>query len=266
MTHETSASTSPQIRILHLYDQYLNIYADRGNIRVLQQRCAWRGIGCKVSGLAPGQSFEAGEFDLLYVGGGQDRDQRMIAQHLVDDCADSITRSIQDGAALLAVCGGYQLLGHSYRDSTGELQPGIGLFDLTTEAGEARLIGNVEIEADLPSIGTHLSAQTIRIAGFENHAGRTCLHHDAVPLGRVIRGHGNNGTSSEEGCRLGHALGTYLHGPLLPRNPELADWLITAALHHHGGDDAAAWIQREIPDLVDSTAHRARAILASRPQ
>ncbi len=265
MTERRTSSGLEQIRILHLYDEYLNIYADRGNIMVLQQRCAWREIACHVTGLAPGETFTAGDYDLIYVGGGQDRDQRMIAQRMVDDCGNSIVDSVESGAALLAVCGGYQLLGHSYRDTSGEFQPGVGLFDLVTEAGAGRLIGNVEIEVSLPDIGSAMDAHTVRVAGFENHAGRTSLRDGAEPLGRVVRGNGNDGISGYEGCRRLRALGTYLHGPLLPRNPELADWLIAAALHHAGGNEAAALINRPVPELVDSTAVRARTILASRP-
>ena len=143
MTERRTSSGLEQIRILHLYDEYLNIYADRGNIMVLQQRCAWRDIACHVTGLAPGETFTAGDYDLIYVGGGQDRDQRMIAQRMVDDCGNSIVDSVESGAALLAVCGGYQLLGHSYRDTSGEFQPGAGLFDLVTEAGASRYLISV---------------------------------------------------------------------------------------------------------------------------
>jgi CobQ-like glutamine amidotransferase family enzyme len=252
-----------RIRVLHLYDDYLNIYADRGNIMVLKQRCAWRGITCEVHGLAPGEQFDPATYDLIYVGGGQDRDQRMIATRMAEDCTDALHTAVDQGVALLAVCGGYQLLGAHYLDTSGTSQPGVGVFDLTTEAGSSRLIGNVLIRADLPAVGSFVPG-SVRIAGFENHAGRTILGTSAVPLGRVERGHGNDGQSGWEGCIRNAAVGTYLHGPLLPRNSELADWLIAAALRHAGGDAAVEALHQPIPEGVDVFASHARDVLASR--
>ncbi|MCW2926401.1 MAG: glutamine amidotransferase, cobB/cobQ-like protein [Thermoleophilia bacterium] len=254
-----SAGARPRIRVLHLYDQYLNIYADRGNIEVLRRRGAWRGIDVEVQGLAPGETFTTGEHDLIYVGGGQDRDQQMIAERMSEDLGDSIKEAVLEGTALLAVCGGYQLLGSSYLDTTGVLQPGVGLFDLATEAGEDRLIGNVAITAELPAIGAR-AGTTTTIAGFENHAGRTRLGESARPLGAVVHGAGNDGESGFEGCRLHHAIGTYLHGPLLPRNPDLADWLLAAALAHAHGIDAATLIDQvgSVPAPVAVLEQRAR--------
>lgn len=242
-----STSERPRIRVLHLYDEYLNIYADRGNIQVLCQRGRWRGIDVEVTGLAPGDRFEPGAWDLIYVGGGQDRDQAMIAQHMCDDIGSELIAAVQEGAALLAVCGGYQLLGSHYDDTSGRRQPGIDLFDLHTSAGTDRLIGNIAIEADLPAIGARPGMRVV-LAGFENHAGRTSLGELARPLGRVLHGHGNDGRSGFEGCRRQHAIGTYLHGPLLPRNPALADWLLAAALAHGYGIEAASLI--DAPDTI----------------
>jgi CobQ-like glutamine amidotransferase family enzyme len=241
------AAARLRVRLLHLYDRYLNIYADRGNIDVLRMRAAWRGIDLVVQGLAPGERFEPGDHDLLYVGGGQDRDQQMIAERMSQDNGAAIRASVEEGTALLAVCGGYQLLGSHYDDTTGTRQPGVGLFDLSTAAGDTRLIGNVAISAELPAIGDR-AAFDVTIAGFENHAGRTTLGATARPLGTVLHGNGNDGESGLEGCRLQHAVGTYLHGPLLPRNPELADWLLAAALSHAHGADAAALL--DAPDTV----------------
>jgi CobQ-like glutamine amidotransferase family enzyme len=264
-THESSpvsAGSRPRVRLLHLYDRYLNIYADRGNIQVLRTRAAWRGIDVDVRGLEPGERFEPGDFDLLYVGGGQDRDQQMIAEHMATDNGAAIRAAVEEGTALLAVCGGYQLLGSGYRDTTGAHQPGVGLFDLATEAGETRLVGNVAIRAELPAIGARAGA-TVTIAGFENHAGRTTLGSTARALGTVLNGSGNDGASGLEGCRLHHAIGTYLHGPLLPRNPELADWLLAAALAHAHGIDAATLV--DAPDSVPGpvVALERRALAAS---
>jgi CobQ-like glutamine amidotransferase family enzyme len=233
------------IRILHLYDAFLNIYADRGNILVLQQRCAWRDLGCEVVGLAPGETFDPADVDLIYVGGGQDRDQAMIAERMCADLAEPIAAAVDDGTALLAVCGGYQLLGRRYVDTTGAELPGTGLFDLETIAGDTRCIGNASVEAALPSLGTE-PEQTTVVHGFENHAGRTQLDQAATPWARVIAGYGNDGTGSTEGCVRNRAIGTYLHGPLLPRNPELADWLIRAALASRYGDGDTA-----IEPLID---------------
>lgn len=215
-----------RITVAHLYPGQLNIYADRGNIAVLEARAAWRDI--HVAYVAVGRGDPLPETaDLLYIGGGQDREQAMIAPDLASR-ASSIRAAAADGAALLAVCGGYQLLGRFYRDSTGEELKGVGLFPLHTAAGERRMIGDVLLDcADVDGVAHS-------IAGFENHAGRTHLDDPATALGRVVYGFGNNGEDGLEGCRVGNAVGTYLHGPLLPRNPWLADWLLARALEHAG--------------------------------
>ncbi len=253
-----SPGERPCVRVLHLYDRYLNIYADRGNIQVLTTRGAWRGIDVDVRGLEPGETFEPGEHDLIYVGGGQDRDQQMIAERMSEDLGPAIRASVEEGTALLAVCGGYQLLGSHYLDTTGVHQPGVGLFDLSTSAGDERLIGNVAIDAELPAIGER-AGRSVTVAGFENHAGRTSLGATARAFGKVLHGNGNDGASGFEGCRLHHAIGTYLHGPLLPRNPQLADWLLAAALAHAHGTDAALLVDRPdtIPPAVAELERRA---------
>lgn len=260
-----SPGSRPRVRILHLYDRYLNIYADRGNIQVLRARAAWRGIDLEVQGLEPGETFEPGEYDLLYVGGGQDRDQAMIAERMSIDLGAAIKAAVEEGTAVLAVCGGYQLLGSHYLDTNGVHQPGVGLFDLSTTAGHDRLIGNVAIEAELPAIGSR-PAVPAAITGFENHAGRTTLGSSARALGRVVHGNGNDGASGLEGCRLHHAIGTYLHGPLLPRNPELADWLLAAGLCHAHGAEAATLVDAEasVPRQVRNLEQLARTAAVGR--
>jgi len=260
-----SAGDRPRVRVLHIYDRYLNIYADRGNMLLLKQRGAWRGIDVVVDGLEPGETFESGDYDLLYVGGGQDRDQQMIAERMSEDLGPAIRAAAEEGTAVLAVCGGYQLLGRSYLDTTGVLQPGVGLFDLVTEAGDTRLIGNVAITAELPAIGGR-PALTTTVSGFENHAGRTKLGDDVRAFGKVIHGAGNDGSSGEEGARLHHAIGTYLHGPLLPRNPELADWLLAAGLAHAHGTEAATLIDVDgsIPTGVRTLEAEARTASVGR--
>lgn len=214
-----------KITVGHLYPEYLNIYADRGNIAVLARRAALRGHELAVEPIGLGERVQPGTYDLLYIGGGQDREQTLIAPDLAARGPD-IREAVAAGAALLAVCGGYQLLGRGYRGRDGSFMPGAGLFGLETDAGATRMIGDVLVECELDP-----GARTT-VAGFENHAGRTILDSDATPFGRVVYGFGNDGESGVEGCRLGRAIGTYLHGPLLPRNPWLADWLLAQALAH----------------------------------
>ncbi|HEX3240680.1 MAG TPA: glutamine amidotransferase [Solirubrobacterales bacterium] len=218
-----------ELRVLGLYPDQMNIYADRGNIIFLRRRCEWRGIGFSYAAAGPGDSFDPGAHDLLYVGGGQDRDQRAVARDMASTKRDALAAAVEDGAALLAVCGGYQLLGHSYQLGEERL-PGLGLADLETvrESGP-RLIGNVAIEVELDADG----ARTL--AGFENHGGRTYLGPDARPLGRVLSGFGNNGKDGLEGVVRANMIGTYLHGPLLPKNAWLADRLIALALARRYG-------------------------------
>ncbi|MEA2445651.1 MAG: hypothetical protein QOJ12_2943 [Thermoleophilales bacterium] len=212
-----------KLRVLSLYPELMNIYADRGNIAVLRARCEWRGIDFEHSGVTLGDRLDPDAADLFYIGGGQDRDQVAVADDMASTKRDALHAAADRDAVVLAVCGGYQLLGESYQMGD-DVLPGVGLVDLKTvrEPGE-RLIGNCAIEADL---GT--GPRTI--AGFENHGGRTYLGPSAEPLGRVLRGHGNNGKDGLEGVRRGNVIGTYLHGPLLPKNVWLADRLIELAL------------------------------------
>jgi len=242
-----------KIVVGHLYPDYLNIYADRGNIAVLARRAAWRGHELDVRTVSVAEPVRPGEHDLLYVGGGQDREQALVAEDLAAK-AEGVREAVAAGAALLAVCGGYQLLGRSYRDVHGVDLPGIGLFPLETVAGETRMIGDVLLECELePGVSRTL-------AGFENHAGRTRLDPGAEPLGRVVAGFGNDGESGWEGCRLGRAVGTYLHGPLLPRNPWFADWLLAQALAHRLGEPP------EFTPLGDDLEQQAHEVSARRAQ
>lgn len=235
-----------KIRVAHLYPDYLNIYADRGNIAVLERRAALRGHRLEVTAVGPGDPLEPSACDLVYVGGGQDREQALVAPDLARR-SDELRRAVETGTALLAVCGGYQLLGRGYRGRDGSFLPGAGLFPLETVAGERRLIGDVLLEVELDGRPT-------TVAGFENHAGRTLLDPGATPLGRVLAGHGNDGSSGFEGCRVAAAIGTYLHGPLLPRNPALADWLLARALEHAGGDGSLEPLGDELERLAHSVA------------
>ncbi len=229
------------LRVGALYPDLLNIYADRGNLLLLERRCGWRGIGFELRGIGLGEPLDPDAHDLLYIGGGQDRDQALCARDMVDTKRDALHAAAERGAVVFAVCGGYQLLGHGYA-MDGERLPGVGLVDLETVREEGpRLIGNVAIELDDGTV----------LAGFENHGGRTRLGPGAKPLGRVLKGHGNDGRSGYEGVRggaHGTVIGTYLHGPLLPKNAHFADWLISTAL----GIDLAP-----LDDALEAAAHAA---------
>jgi lipid II isoglutaminyl synthase (glutamine-hydrolysing) len=240
------------LRLLALYPEQMNIYADRGNILFLQRRCEWRGIPFEYAAAGPGGGFDPSKHDLIYIGGGQDRDQILVAEDMLETKREAISAAVDDGAALLAVCGGYQLLGHRYQLGDQSIA-GLGVADLETvrEAGP-RLIGNVSIEVDLGE-GPQV------LAGFENHGGRTHLGPGAEPLGRVLHGHGNNGRDGHEGVKRRNMIGTYLHGPLLPKNASLADRLIALAIGRRTGSEP------ELEPLADEleTASHASALRAA---
>ena len=241
-----------RITVGHLYPDYLNIYADRGNIAVLASRAAARGHELAVRAIGMRDAVAVGEIDLFYVGGGQDREQELIAPALAA-LGPALREAVERGAAALAVCGGYQLFGRFYRDQSGDELPGVGLLPLHTVAGERRMIGDVLLECELEPGEQHT------LAGFENHAGRTVLEDGAQPLGRILAGFGNDGESGYEGCRVGRVLGTYLHGPLLPRNPWLADWLLAQALAHRTGGEPP-----QLEPLQDDLEADAHAVSAER--
>jgi CobQ-like glutamine amidotransferase family enzyme len=232
-----------ELRVCSLYPDLMNIYADRGNILMLQRRCAWRGLGFRLDAAGLGDDVDPDAHDLFYIGGGQDRDQALCARDLATVKRDALHAAAGADKVILAVCGGYQLLGHSYEMGDEEL-PGVGLVDLRTVRDPGpRLIGNVAIEVDLDERG----APAV-LAGFENHGGRTFLGDGERPLGRVLNGHGNNGSDGREGVRRNNVIGTYLHGPLLPKNAHFADWLIARAL----GLDTL----EPLDDRLESEAHR----------
>jgi CobQ-like glutamine amidotransferase family enzyme len=238
-----------KIVVGHLYPDYLNIYADRGNIAVLAQRALWRGHALEVVSIGVGDRVGAGAVDLYYVGGGQDREQALIAPDMAAK-GPELAEAVGGGATVLAVCGGYQLLGRFYRERDGTELPGAGVLPIETIYGERRMIGDVLLDCAW-------AGRTL--AGFENHGGRTHLDEGAEPLGRVLAGFGNDGTSGFEGCRAGRVVGTYLHGPLLPRNPWFADWVLAQALAHRGGEPQAL---APIPDALEEQAHAVSAARA----
>ena len=241
--------TAPVLRVAHLYPRLMNIYGDRGNVMCLRHRCDARGIGFEVTELSIGDRFDAAVYDLVFAGGAQDREQRSVADDLLATKAAALREAVEDGVALLAVCGAYQLFGRYYRDGTGAELPGAAIFDLHTEHpgdGAKRCIGNIVIDWR-----TLHGAETV--VGFENHGGRTRLGPNVQPLGRVRSGHGNNGEDGLEGAVYRNAIGTYIHGSLLPKNPALADHILMLALRRRHADVELA----PIDDRAELRAHAA---------
>jgi lipid II isoglutaminyl synthase (glutamine-hydrolysing) len=243
---------APILRVCSLYPELMNIYADRGNLLLLRQRCAWRGIDFRLDAVSLGDRLDPAAHDMYYLGGGQDRDQRLCARDLVETKRDALHAAAARGAVIFAVCGGYQLLGDHY-DLADERLPGIGLVSARTvrEPGP-RLIGNAAIEVEL-------AGRRQVLAGFENHGGRTYLGEGQRPLGRVLRGHGNNGRDGAEGARAGSVIGTYLHGPLLPKNAWFADWLVATALRLEGLPS----LDDELERAAHASARRAAGLAAA---
>ena len=243
------------LRVAHLYPRLMNIYGDRGNVMCLRHRCEARGIGFELTELSIDDALDPAAYDLVFAGGAQDREQRVVAADLLATKAGPLREAVENDVAVLAVCGAYQLFGRFYRESTGEELPGAGIFDLHTEhPGESakRCIGNIIAEWS-PSGGPPAGGATQTIAGFENHGGRTRLGAGATPLARVRHGYGNNGEDGYEGCVYRNAIGTYIHGSLLPKNPALADHIITLALRRRHGDVPLA----AIDDRAEQRAHAA---------
>lgn len=209
-----------KLKIAHLYPDLLNLYGDSGNILCLRKRCEWRQIDCEVTPLTAGNDFTFDDFDIVFIGGGQDREQSLVLKDLSVKKRDSLHNAVQSGTVVLAICGGYQLLGKSYETSSGECLEFTGILDLYTVSGSKRLIGNYEFK----------TAEKLRIIGFENHSGRTHLGSGVVPLGKIIKGFGNNAADKTEGARYKNTFCTYCHGPMLPKNPDFADMLIKSAL------------------------------------
>jgi len=209
-----------EINIYHMYPDLLNLYGDIGNVTCLKKRCEWRGIDVNVVDFSLSNERNINEADIFFMGGGSDRGQSIVYSHFLK-YKKGVSNAIEDGSVFLAICGGYQLLGESYIDAEGLEIPGLGVFDYTTESEEGRLIGNVIIE-------NKLGLEPKTIVGFENHGGRT--YHDYDTLGSVMVGNGNNGKDGLEGMIYKNCIGTYLHGPILPKNPHLADHIILSAL------------------------------------
>jgi CobQ-like glutamine amidotransferase family enzyme len=243
------------VRICHLYPRLLSVAGDRGNLFAIMQRCAWRGIRCSVTEADVGEVPDFAESDLILVHGGQDREMTAAARDLAEK-AGPLREAIEGDAVVLAVCAGYQLLGRYYAPAEGPRIQGIDVLDAVTEAGPTRFIGHVAVDCDLGdgSLG--------QLTGFENHSGRTHLGSGAEPLGRVLAGGGNNGEDGTEGARYREVYATYLHGPVLPKNPWLADHLISRALAHRYSDCGPL---APLTDQAEAQAHAASLRLARRP-
>jgi lipid II isoglutaminyl synthase (glutamine-hydrolysing) len=238
------------LRLAHLYATSMNIYGDRGNVIALCQRCAWRGIDLAVTPVEPGDVLDWTSFDLAFFGGGQDSGQALIAADLLERQGPGLRAAIDDGLVLLAICGGYQLLGHYFLTHTGERLPGLGVLDVHTVGGSKRLIGNIVVEAVLGDGGWGMGdgnsepssiphpPPPIQLVGFENHSGRTYHGPGVRSLGRVLAGHGDNGDDGRGGAVYRNTFGCYLHGSLLPKNPQLTDHLIDLAVRRRYGPDA----------------------------
>jgi lipid II isoglutaminyl synthase (glutamine-hydrolysing) len=224
-------STAPRqtFTVGWLYPDLMNIYGDRGNILTLLKRAEWRGFDAKLKEIQRGKTDDLSDVDVFFFGGGQDREQALIYDDLIEHKRDHLEHATKQGAQILAVCGGYQLLGHYYQTADGERYDGIGLIDVRTEAGKKRFIGDVVVLSQIDTL------EPKTLVGFENHSGRTFLGDKARPLGEVLHGKGNNGSDRTEGVIQDNVIGTYLHGSLLPKNPHLADHLIAQALKRRGG-------------------------------
>lgn len=208
-----------EIQIVHLYPDLLNLYGDKGNIACMKKRLAWRGIDVTVTECTNrDHSMDLGRADIIFVGGGSDREQEIVCSLLLKK-KQELSDYVESGGTLVAVCGGYQLLGKYYQTADAKIE-GLGILDIATDAGDTRLIGNVVLKSDLFSQP---------IVGFENHAGRTHIGSH-TPLGKVVYGHGNTGESGYEGVVYKNVIATYLHGPLLPKNPMLCDDILSRAL------------------------------------
>jgi lipid II isoglutaminyl synthase (glutamine-hydrolysing) len=246
--------SQPPLRVASLYPDVMNVYADRGNLLAVQHRARLRGLEVEVATVSLGDALPE-EADLVLIGGGQDREQRRIADELAAH-GPRLRAWVEDDVAVLAVCGGFQLFGRWYRDTAGEMLPGAGVFDVTTVApgpGQPRIIGDVLLESAIPGIG--------EVVGFENHGGRTYLGPGAQPFARVLHGGGNNAADGTEGAVLRSAVGTYLHGSVLPKNPRLLDWLLAAAVRHRTGETPAF---EPLDDPFAERAHRTAAAVARR--
>ncbi|MDO4621801.1 MAG: glutamine amidotransferase [Eubacteriales bacterium] len=233
-----------KLKICHLYPEVLNLYGDRGNIRCLQKRLEWRGISCEVKKVGLGDKDPLTDYDLFFIGGGQDFEQEVLLEDLRSGKGASIKAAADDGKTFLCICGGYQMMGQYYETHEGVKCEFIGAADFYTQGGDTRMIGNYAFQLGKESGGS-------TVVGFENHSGRTYLGSGVQPLGTVMKGYGNNGEDQTEGVRFHNVFGTYSHGPVLPKNPEFSDWLLeTALVRRYGRADL-----EPLEDAFERAAH-----------
>ncbi|AET66227.1 putative glutamine amidotransferase [Desulfosporosinus orientis DSM 765] len=240
-----------KLSICHLYPDLLDLYGDRGNILALEARCRWRGIDTEIRRVSLGEDLDFTRADILFIGGGSDREQGILVEDLMRR-EDNLGKAIDNGLVVLSICGGYQMLGKYYQMMNGQRIEGLGILDVWTIGGEKRLIGNVVVNLDEETLGIP-SSKIKSLVGFENHSGKTYLGEGLSPLGKVLSGHGNNGEDSGEGVRYLNVFGTYLHGPLLPKNPHFADLLLELALKRRGDDGYL----NDLDDHLEVLAHQA---------
>lgn len=254
MTEKPEIRKNGPIVIAHMYPDLLNLYGDRGNVRCLWKRLQWRGWEARIEPVYLKDRRPPEAFDMIFLGGGSDREQNIIYQDLLDRAA-GLWEAIENGLPVLAICGGYQLLGQYYRTAEGEELKGLGFFDFYTRGEEGRLIGNIILE-------TAIQGQAQSVVGFENHGGRTYLSDSSLqPFGRVLKGSGNNGRDGGEGLHYRNLIGSYLHGPLLPKNPAVADYFIRAILKRRGVDNIPEldnWLEARAHDQACRRAMNAR--------
>lgn len=236
------------LKVCHLYPDLMNLYGDRGNIIAFVRRCQWRDIPVEVQEVNIGEKVDFQQFDFLFMGGGSDREQSLMETDLMTR-RDTLKNAIEQGLVILAICGGYQMLGKYYKTHQGEMIPGLDILDLYTEAGPVRMIGNVAIE-------TEINGRMVKLVGFENHSGQTFLGH-TQPLGKILSGHGNNGKDRFEGARYKNVFCSYFHGPVLPKNTQLTDHLISLASQHRG-------MNQELTVLDDTFEQQAVEVMLRR--
>ena len=239
-----------ELKICHMYPDVLNLYGDRGNVLCLQRRLGWRGIDAQITRLPIGSDAKLSDFDLVFIGGGQDFEQQVLLEDLHRGKDREIRAAIDDGVPFLTICGGYQMLGHYYETYDGKRCDFIGAVDLYTVGSKQRMIGNYMFRCGAESGGS-------LVVGFENHSGKTWLGKGVQPLGTVLAGFGNNGEDKTEGVRYKNVFGTYSHGPLLPKNPELCDKILLTALERKYG-------RAELPPLDDAAEKAAHDEMAAR--
>lgn len=232
-----------KLKIAHLYPDLMSIYGDRGNILALRQRCFWRNIGVEIDEISLGGKADFSEYDLIFFGGGQDKEQKLVCHDLQQGKGEALREAVEEGVTLLSICGGFQLLGEYYKTGTGDVLPGNRVFQARTEPGNKRMIGNVLIE---------VGEEKKPLVGFENHSGKTYLSGNTLPLGKIIHGYGNNGEDKGEGAVYKNAFGTYLHGPILPKNPWFTDLLLEIALKEKYNQVTLA----ELDDSIEEQAYR----------